>query len=371
MLDIHKPQGPNTKIYFSHTLLPTYIDPQNVSTKKKPFSTFNAQPFSHTLDLILPEEIYELVRVQLDREDGAARGVYAKVFMRLGELLEGEFFTEYIKKGNIMMLSEGRPLVDNVFSLYDGILKLKLDRPTYERVGLQGKPIEDGGRKHQSNRWVVEYNLRLPSMVHGKKGFSRLQWACKNVLNNSLTWLFYNFNPTSAESLRTGQEPISPHQPFIRNIDPVVTSLPSTLVPSITVTDLPHLYDREDTLDLYEYLQMLSLASPRVSAHDSVDPHLSRYEVPTLVSAKPRTRNMVRVRWQGLISPQFVREVFLMVRKEGLKVDKGEQDGEGVSQGGAEERWIAMSAGAFGGTNAWTTMQWAGTETLVWECDMA
>jgi ribonuclease P/MRP protein subunit RPP40 len=49
MLDIHRPSGPDTKVYFSHSLLPTYIDPQNVSTKKKPFSTFNAQPFSHTV----------------------------------------------------------------------------------------------------------------------------------------------------------------------------------------------------------------------------------------------------------------------------------------------------------------------------------
>jgi len=49
MLDIHCDDGPDTKTYFSHSLLPSYIDPQNVSTKKKPFSTFNAQPFSHTV----------------------------------------------------------------------------------------------------------------------------------------------------------------------------------------------------------------------------------------------------------------------------------------------------------------------------------
>lgn len=49
MLDIHRDDGPSPKIYFSHSLLPSYIDPQNVSTKKKPFSTFNAQPFSHTV----------------------------------------------------------------------------------------------------------------------------------------------------------------------------------------------------------------------------------------------------------------------------------------------------------------------------------
>jgi len=29
-------------------------------------------------------------------------------------------------------------------------------------------------------------------MLHGKKGFDRLVWACKNVLNHSVTWLFYD-----------------------------------------------------------------------------------------------------------------------------------------------------------------------------------
>jgi hypothetical protein len=36
-----------------------------------------------------------------------------------------------------------------------GILKLELDRPTYERCGLEGKPIEDGGRKHQKARYCT------------------------------------------------------------------------------------------------------------------------------------------------------------------------------------------------------------------------
>lgn len=41
---------------------------------------------------------------------------------------------------------------------------------------------------------VVEFNLRLPSMLHGKKGFERLVWAAKNVLNQSLVWLFLDLN---------------------------------------------------------------------------------------------------------------------------------------------------------------------------------
>ncbi|KAF2691055.1 hypothetical protein K458DRAFT_426438 [Lentithecium fluviatile CBS 122367] len=370
MLDIHSDNGPDTKAYFSHSLLPSYIDPQNVSTKKKPFSTFNAQPFSHTLDLILPEEVYELVRAELEREDGVTRSVCARVFMKLGEILEGDFFTEYIKMGNIMMLSEGRPLVDNVFSLYEGILRLELDRPTYERCGLQGKPIEDGGKKHKKARWVIEFNLRLPSATHGKKGFSRLEWACKNVLNQSLTWLFYNLNPSSAESLREGKEPISVHQPFIHSLEPITTIIPSVLVPKLTVADLTALYDQEDALALHEYIHLLSLNSPRLSAIDAVDPHLSRYEVPTFnMNTQLKTRNMVRVRWRGFIGPRFVKEVFLMVRREGLRVEKGDVNGDGGAQSGKEGRWAALCAGAFGGLREWTVMQWAGRETLVWETE--
>ena len=31
-------------------------------------------------------------------------------------------------------------------------------------------------------------------MVHGKKGFERIVWAFKKVLDNSVTWLFHDLN---------------------------------------------------------------------------------------------------------------------------------------------------------------------------------
>lgn len=205
-------------------------------------------------------------------------------------------------------------------------------------------------------------------MVHGKKGFSRLEWACKNVLNQSLTWLFYNFNSSSRESLPAGKEPISVHHPFIHAIEPGITKLPSTAVPKLTVSDLTGLYDQEDALMLHEYIQLFSLGSPRLSAHDSIDPHLSRYEVPDFGNGIGK-KNMVRLRWRGFIPPQFISRLFLEVRKEGLRVEREEQDGEGGTQEGGEERWVAWSAGAFGGDRSWTVMQWAGRETFTWECE--
>jgi hypothetical protein len=52
---------------------------------------------------------------------------------------------------------------------------------------------------------VVEIDLTSPAMFPGKKGFDRLIYACENVLNRRLTWLFYNTEEKS-ESLHRGMK---------------------------------------------------------------------------------------------------------------------------------------------------------------------
>jgi ribonuclease P/MRP protein subunit RPP40 len=370
MLDIHRTDAtPDTKIYFTHSILPSYIDPQNVSTKKQPFATFNKQPFSHTLDLILPEEMYELVQQKLSTTH------YARVHMKLGEILESEFLNTYIKQGNIMMLSEGRPLVDNRFELHSGILRLELDRQTYERCGLQGTPIEDGGRKHQKSRWVVTFDLRLPSMKNGKKAFSRLEWACKNVLNRSLTWLFWNANPSAGEDLKEGKEVLSRHAPWVHEVEPTVIRLEGCLCPKLGSGDLSVLYEEDESLEMLEYIHMLSLDSPRIKANDAIDPHLSRYEVPDF-GAGVATRGFVCVRWKGFVSPAFIRDVFLGARRDGFRSKKAvngtQQDGDVDMDGVGQEQegsWFALSAQGFGGKQSWTTMQFEEGQTMTWETE--
>jgi ribonuclease P/MRP protein subunit RPP40 len=43
---------------------------------------------------------------------------------------------------------------------------------------------------------VVKLNLRLPSMLKGKKGFDRIVYAFKNVLTTPVTWLFCDLGAT-------------------------------------------------------------------------------------------------------------------------------------------------------------------------------
>lgn len=90
------------------------------------------------------------------------------------------------------MLSEGVYGVDNVFSLRHGILTLSLDKESYERAGLVGKPDGAKGARGARARWVVKINLRLPSMFHGKKGFDRIVYGIKEALNKEVMWVFCN-----------------------------------------------------------------------------------------------------------------------------------------------------------------------------------
>jgi len=60
---------------------------------------------------------------------------------------------ELTNKGNVLMLAKGQNGVHDNFSLHEGILRLEVGRPVYERLGLMGKPIDSHGRKHKKSRY--------------------------------------------------------------------------------------------------------------------------------------------------------------------------------------------------------------------------
>lgn len=122
---------------------------------------------------------------------------YCRVTMTLLQILQGDFFTEYIKIGDIEMLSCGRTDLDNVFTIKDGRLTMFLNKETYERAGLVGKPHGAKANRGLRPRWVVEFDLRSPSMLHGRPGFDRLVYASKNILAGPRTWLFCNLSNKS------------------------------------------------------------------------------------------------------------------------------------------------------------------------------
>ncbi|KAF9873714.1 ribonuclease P 40kDa subunit [Colletotrichum karsti] len=290
--------------------VPPEPTPSQLPSKGKPWAPILSQDFNHKVDLILPQECFELVHQKLVQE--LAPPTFHRVIMTLGQILEGAFYNEYIKGpgSNILMHSEGKTTVDNVFTLREGLLTMYLDKETYERAGLVGKEHGVKGKRGLKPRWIVSYQLRDSSMFHGKKGFDRLLYACKNVFNTPATWLFCNATTTTPSP-----DPLDQYHPTRYTCQPSVISdgqvqmAPLTLPPEILQnSDRPALEDF--ATETYEWLSLIRLQSPRVEAGDSIDPYLSRYQVPGDADSAPHGK-VCKITWQGLFASSWVRSVLI------------------------------------------------------------
>ncbi|RLM00471.1 hypothetical protein CFD26_107480 [Aspergillus turcosus] len=315
MLDFDDDASRREKCFTTIAQLPTYVDPKQPPTKKPPFSAIVNHPFVHTVEVLLPEEVYASIKDSLEPKVQKLR--YARVFMSPSALLEGEFFNAYIKTGNILMISEGRSGSDNVYTLKDGILKLELGKEVYERTGLTGKPIRSGGRKHAKERYLVEINLRLPSMLHGKKGFDRIVWAFKNVLDHSVAWLFYDL-AQGTNGISEGDPTLKGNHPQIIDCDVSRTHHHNIIAPFFSETTFTEASSenilKEDSENLSEWLAMIALGSPRVSKDDNIDPYLSRYSVSD--DGPVRSTNLVSLKWHGFVPANWILHLFTNVLRE-------------------------------------------------------
>lgn len=304
-------------------------------------------------DLLVPTAAFEAIGRRLE-ENGAGTLRYSRVFMSLLDILSGEFFNDYIKRGNILMRSGGRPKVDNIFYIHSGTLHLELDRATYERCGLVGEPIYHGGRKHVKQRFLVTCNLRLPSMLHGKKGFERIVRAAQDVLIGDLEWVFADL----ARSDPSAESPIKKFHPFEYEVDPSVNMLEDAVIP-----DMPSMgtsFDLNYAEEMLEWIGLACAKSPRICKHDEVDSFLCRYQGPQtareLVGSDTQTQEkplgLVHLRWRGLGSPKWVKDVFSIAEKISIEKDA----------------WMVLCVTGFGG-QSYTVSGVRGKEWLCWQCE--
>ncbi|POR39001.1 Ribonuclease P protein subunit p40, partial [Tolypocladium paradoxum] len=93
---------PSSSIYQSSTCFVTYgtmghVDPKQPPQRSKPWTTVAARDFIHKVDLIVPQECHAVLHQKLVEQ--RQQPCYARVTMTLGQVLEGDFFSEYIKNG--------------------------------------------------------------------------------------------------------------------------------------------------------------------------------------------------------------------------------------------------------------------------------
>ncbi|KAH8697504.1 putative ribonuclease P protein subunit p40 [Talaromyces proteolyticus] len=332
MLDFSDDASAHEKAYFSVGSLPANVDLEHAPPRKAPFSTISKHAFVHTTELILPKDVYTAVWDSIRANIEPPK--YAQVIMPLTSLLDGEFFNTFIKTGYALMVSEGRPGVDDVYSVQDGTLTLELNKERYERTGLTGKPVRSGGRKHAKERFVIELDLRQPSMLHGKKGFERIVWACKNVLNSSLTWLLL-VDPSSSGSLDQAMRILQRHQPKLRNCRFSEIDHPPMYVPALSTNEIASAVSQnrlEDYCnDISEWLALVSLESPRIQVNDVIDRYLSRYSVPQSDTGQLQSLALVTLRWHGIMTSNWITRLLVAL----------------LSHAEDTRNWAALSATSF------------------------
>ena len=311
------PPQPSPKLHLSNTALPPYISPSQPPTKKPPFRQINSVPFIQTTSFILPEELYELIISNLPQSLLSPR--YAKLICPLSAFLEGKVFTECIKRpgSDLLALSEGKPGVDDKFSLCAGILRMDLGKEAYQRAGLQGQVLkETGARKHVKSRWRVDVDLRAPGSVQGKKGFDKLKAAAskEGALGKGRCWLV-----ADAEAVRDESEVGGLEGEAIRGLHPTmcaakkeVKSMERVLVPDRLISGQRHELDEEEWWELVEWVDLVALGSPRVMENDKVDSYISRYSVPEPTV----TRNLKVMKWEGLMSSEWLTRLLTEVIKQ-------------------------------------------------------
>ncbi|RDA94377.1 hypothetical protein CP533_3816 [Ophiocordyceps camponoti-saundersi (nom. inval.)] len=295
------PQSP-ASIYRPSSCAVTYgslghVDDHELPQTGKPWTAIAAQDFIHRAS---PQDCYPALCEKLVEQQ--RQPVYARVTMTLEMLLQADLFKECVKKG---------------------ILRMYLDKETFERAGLPGKPYGAKGDRGHKARWIVSYDL---ASSLGKKAFDRLLYACQRVLDKPLTWLLCDADPacqspiaslpfnsllglTLLMTLAPSLKLIEAHKPaiFTANAATLQDIEVSNVTPQIAasvLTDGDRASLEETATELYEWLSLIRLRSPRVAATDTIDPFLSRYSVPD--GAHGQTR-ICLLSWQGFMTATWLR----------------------------------------------------------------
>ncbi|KAL8790588.1 MAG: hypothetical protein Q9195_006268 [Heterodermia aff. obscurata] len=165
-------------------------------------------------------------------------------------------------------------------------------------------------------------------MVHGKKGFERIVWACKNVLSTSLSWLFCDIGTPTPDKC---PDPLVKHHPNQESVALSIIQTNSARIPSVATLQTKK-NDKEWIGNIHEWLGLVSLQGPRVGAHDSTDPYLCRYSDLSYDAA--HVCDLVFIKWTGFLPPSWIRSLLI----ELCTLQKSFTGPEG---------WFALSAYAF------------------------
>ncbi|KAM3499336.1 hypothetical protein MY10362_007407 [Beauveria mimosiformis] len=154
-----------------------------------------------------------------------------------------------------------------------GKLNLYLDRETYERSGLSGKLDERNGNREMRSKWCLA--IHIPQLRPDKAQ------AEKPPTLGQLPYTEVPSKPVVSRQIETHQ----------------------VITPTMPGFEDNGRYDQDTAVELYEWISLVRLQSPRVLHKDSLDAYISRYSVP---DCPPGETSVGHISWDGLLSSSWV-----------------------------------------------------------------
>ncbi|TPX48036.1 hypothetical protein SeMB42_g02506 [Synchytrium endobioticum] len=246
---------------------------------------------------------------------------HQQVLTPLTRFIEVEFLDEYIRKHSFMMLSCDCTLDggDVVAITPDGRMVFNLTKDAYERAGLTGTKSKFHDARHGGNeRYQVVIDISSPSFKPTSKLYDRVLWCLAHtILSAPRECLVSCHSRTTGEFI---EMPFSSSASKTYHTMPKIAQIQGVMTPDMkqiladqsmkkyaTMTKEEKRMENDKLEELFEWLGMVTIDSPRIGFMNQVNPFICVYEHPD-TSTGPH--NLLTFKWEGgFITPSCIQKV--------------------------------------------------------------
>lgn len=348
--------------------------------------------FPNHAQFSFPSKYFSLIKSQLEKHKRKTH--FYRIECTLGDILFAPgFLFKYIKSNSCMVISETQLDHQDVYAISGGRLHLSLQCETFKRAGLSNVQFsKPDPRGIGSSTYRMTYDLRSSSSITGNATFDRLKWSLQNTLvdlekdvhtfaistldqqgmpvemDDSLALYFHELSkkrkvaPFEAYDLvpdiyerksravpemcvpKLTFEPINAHAGDLgKSINKGPSDTTNSFLQSLSTfpKDTAQEIIQEWAFNINDWLTLLSLDSDRTQFIDTIDRHLSSYELLDKASSA-QDITVVEI-GGGLIPPAYIYKLWTSMT-DALKSDDSGKDSNGQEKtNDVENSWVALN----------------------------
>ncbi|KAG8409458.1 hypothetical protein J3459_017494 [Metarhizium acridum] len=175
------------------------VNDDQSSQQGAPWALIEDQDFISKVDLIASAEMHQTIEESILQRK--PQPCFYRTTISLGQLLDSEQFIQLIRNQEITMFCEANSTSASSYAIRNGILTIHMDKETFQRAGIPGKPLIARAGSDGQPKWGISVDLNSRASSPDGRIPVCLEHACSTVFTERLVWLL---------CLKTGSGKITP-----------------------------------------------------------------------------------------------------------------------------------------------------------------